>query len=58
MLSDLKNSGVEIIFVSSGAIALGVGKLRLTDKPQDIPSKQACASVGQCELMYTYDKLF
>ena len=58
VLSDLKNSGLEIIFVSSGAIAMGVGKLGLNKKPQDIPSKQACAAIGQCELMYTYDKLF
>ena len=58
VISDLKNSGLEIIFVSSGAIAMGVGKLGLNQKPQDIPSKQACAAIGQCELMYTYDKLF
>lgn len=58
VISDLKNSGLEIVFVSSGAIAMGVGKLGLTAKPQDIPSKQACAAIGQCELMYTYDKLF
>lgn len=58
VISDLKNSGLEIIFVSSGAIAMGVGKLDLKQKPQDIPSKQACAAIGQCELMYTYDKLF
>ena len=58
VISYLKNSGLEIIFVSSGAIAMGVGKLGLSKKPQDIPSKQACAAIGQCELMYTYDKLF
>ena len=58
VISDLKNSGLEMIFVSSGAIAMGVGKLGLSKKPQDIPSKQACAAIGQCELMYTYDKLF
>ena len=58
VISDLKNAGLEIIFVSSGAIAMGVGKLGLNKKPQDIPSKQACAAIGQCELMYTYDKLF
>lgn len=58
VISDLKNSGLEIIFVSSGAIAMGVGKLGLNKKPEDIPSKQACAAIGQCELMYTYDKLF
>ena len=58
VISDLKNSGLEIILVSSGAIAMGVGKLGLNRKPQDIPSKQACAAIGQCELMYIYDKLF
>ena len=58
VISDLKNSGLEIILVSSGAIAMGVGKLGLSKKPQDIPTKQACAAIGQCELMYVYDKLF
>ncbi len=57
-IADLKNAGHEIIFVSSGAIAMGVGKLNLPGKPDDIPSKQAAAAVGQCELMYTYDQLF
>ena len=58
VLSDLKNAGHEVIFVSSGAIAMGVGKLGLSERPEDIPGKQAAAAVGQCELMYTYDKLF
>jgi glutamate 5-kinase len=58
VISDLKNSGLEVILVSSGAIAMGVGKLGLSQKPQDIPTKQACAAIGQCELMYIYDKLF
>lgn len=58
VMSDLKNAGNEIILVSSGAIGMGVGKLSLTGKPSDIPTKQAAAAVGQCELMYTYDKLF
>ena len=58
VLSDLKNAGHEIILVSSGAIGMGVGKLGLRERPKDIPSKQAAAAVGQCELMYTYDKLF
>lgn len=57
-ISDLMNSGLEVVFVSSGAIAMGVGKLGLAGKPSDIPSKQAAAAVGQCELMYVYDKLF
>ena len=58
VLSDLKNAGHEMILVSSGAIGMGVGKLNLPGKPSDIPTKQAAAAVGQCELMYTYDKLF
>lgn len=58
VLSDLKNSGHEILLVSSGAIGMGVGKLSLKARPADIPGKQAAAAVGQCELMYTYDRLF
>lgn len=58
VMSDLKNAGNEIILVSSGAIGMGVGKLSLKERPTDIPTKQAAAAVGQCELMYTYDKLF
>lgn len=57
-LSDLKNAGHEIILVSSGAIAMGFGKLNLRQRPKDTPTKQASAAVGQCELMYMYDKLF
>lgn len=58
VLSDLKNAGNEIVLVSSGAIGMGVGKLGLRERPKDMPSKQAAAAVGQCELMYIYDKLF
>ena len=58
IISDIKNSGHEVIVVSSGAIGMGVGKLGLRARPTDIPTKQAAAAVGQCELMYTYDKLF
>ena len=58
VIADLHNSGKEIIMVSSGSIPLGVGKLGFKERPTDTPSKQACASVGQCELMYMYDKLF
>jgi glutamate 5-kinase len=58
VLADLKNAGHEIILVSSGAIGMGVGKLSLKERPTDIPTKQAAAAVGQCELMYTYDRLF
>ena len=58
VISDIKNTGCEVILVSSGAIGMGVGKLGLRQRPTDIPTKQAAAAVGQCELMYTYDKLF
>ena len=58
VLSDLKNAGHEVVLVSSGAIGMGVGKLNLPGKPSDMPTKQAAAAVGQCELMYTYDRLF
>lgn len=57
-ISDIKNAGHQVILVSSGAIGMGVGKLGLLERPRDIPTKQAAAAVGQCELMYTYDKLF
>lgn len=58
VLSDLKNAGHEVILVSSGAIAMGVGRLGLRERPSDMPTKQAAAAVGQCELMDTYDRLF
>ena len=57
-LADLQNAGHEIILVSSGAIGLGMSKIGLVERPKDTPTKQACAAVGQCELMYLYDKLF
>ncbi len=58
VLSDLRNTGLHVVLVSSGAIAVGVNKMRLTERPKDIKMKQAAASVGQCELMHLYDKLF
>lgn len=58
VLSDLVNSGKEIALVTSGAIGVGVGKLGLLGKPSDTPGRQAAATVGQCELMFMYDKLF
>lgn len=57
-LADIQNSGHELILVSSGAIGLGMSKLGLPSRPTETPMKQACAAVGQCELMYIYDKLF
>ena len=58
VLSDLLNSGMEIVLVTSGAIGVGVGKLGLHERPEDTPGRQAAATVGQCELMFMYDKLF
>ena len=58
VISDIKNAGHQVILVSSGAIGMGVSKLGLRSRPADIPTKQAAAAVGQCELMYVYDKLF
>lgn len=58
VLSDLHNQGKEIILVSSGAMGIALGKLGLSEKPKEIQKKQAIAAVGQCELMYLYDKLF
>lgn len=58
VLSDVKNAGHEVVLVSSGAIGMGVGKLNLRERPTDMATKQAAAAVGQCELMYIYDRLF
>lgn len=58
VLSDLKNAGIEILLVSSGAVGVGVGELGLRERPQDLGGKQAAAAVGQCALMYMYDKEF
>lgn len=58
VMSDLKNADNDIILVTSGAIGMGAGKLQLSERPRDVAAKQAAAAVGQCELMYTYDKLF
>ncbi|HOQ37423.1 MAG TPA: glutamate 5-kinase [Acetivibrio sp.] len=57
-ISDLKNQGRDMILVSSGAIGVGVGKLKLGSKPKDLRHKQAVAAVGQCELMHIYGKFF
>lgn len=58
VLSDIVNSGKEVVLVTSGAIGVGVSKLKLKEKPQNIREKQAVASVGQCELMHIYSKFF
>lgn len=58
VMSDLQNQGKQMILVSSGAGAVGVGKLKFDSKPKDIPGKQACAAVGQGILMHIYERLF
>ncbi len=58
ILSDLHNEGREIVLVTSGAIGVGVGKLGLKERPTDTPGRQAAACIGQCELMFMYDKFF
>ncbi len=58
VISDIHNSGKEIILVSSGAVGLGAGKLGLPEKPKDTQTKQAVAAIGQCELMHVYDDMF
>ncbi len=58
ILADIQNTGRELILVSSGAVAMGLSKMNLNEKPSETVMKQACAAIGQCELMYFYDKLF
>lgn len=58
VLCDLHNSGEDILLVSSGAIGVGMGKTGLSRRPEDTKKKQALAAIGQCELMFMYDKLF
>lgn len=58
VLSDLQNSGMQIILVSSGAVGVGMGKLGIQQRPAELEKRQAIAAVGQCELMFMYDKLF
>ena len=58
VLSDIKNMGKEVILVTSGAVGAGMAKLGMRERPRIMEEKQAAASVGQCELMYMYDKFF
>ena len=58
VLSDLQNRGEQIMLVSSGAIGVGMGKAGLAKRPTETKKKQALAAIGQCELMFMYDKLF
>lgn len=57
-LADLRNSGKEVVLVTSGAQGAGIGKLGLNCKPKTIPEKQAVAAIGQGLLMHMYEKLF
>lgn len=58
VLADIQNMGYEVILVSSGAIAVGTGKLRLERRPTSLRMQQAAAAVGQCSMMFWYDKFF
>ena len=58
VLADLQNSGEDIMLVSSGAIGVGMGKTGLSKRPDETKKKQALAAIGQCELMFMYDKIF
>lgn len=58
VLSDFRNRGLDVVLVTSGAISVGVSKLGLAQQPVDMARKQAAAAVGQCELMFLYDRLF
>ncbi|MCI5858133.1 MAG: glutamate 5-kinase [Agathobacter sp.] len=57
-LCDLRNQGMDVCLVSSGAIAVGRDAIGLSERPKDISTKQACAAVGQAKLMMTYQKIF
>ena len=58
ILADLHNAGRELLLVSSGAVAMGVGRLNMIERPKDTPTKQAVAAGGQCELMHFYEDMF
>ena len=57
-LCDIRNKGIDVCLVSSGAIAVGKDAVSLKERPTDVSVKQACAAVGQARLMMTYQKLF
>lgn len=58
VLSDLCNKGIEVVLVSSGAIAVGAERLGLSERPRDVVGKQASSAVGQAVLMQMYEKFF
>ena len=55
---DMRNRGMDVCLVSSGAIAVGRQTIGLNERPKDISTKQACAAVGQARLMMTYQRMF
>lgn len=57
-LCDLRNRGMDVCLVSSGAIAVGRKSMGMKERPGTIARKQACAAVGQARLMMTYQKMF
>lgn len=57
-VSDIKNSGAEVVLISSGAIAAGASKLSISHRDRSLAEKQALAAVGQPELMRLYERLF
>lgn len=58
VLSDIQNMGYEVILVSSGAVAVGTNKLNMKERPSSMRMKQVAAAVGQCSMMFLYDKFF
>lgn len=56
VLADLKNEGLDVVLVSSGAIAIGLNKMGLSERPKEMGKKQAIAAIGQGELIYLYEK--
>ncbi len=57
-IAELHNNGYDVVLVSSGAIAAGMRKLGLKEKPRDIKFKQAAAAIGQSSLMWAYERSF
>ena len=58
ILADIRNSGKDVVLVSSGAIAVGRKAMNITERPKEQDLKQACAAIGQSRLMMVYQRLF
>lgn len=58
VLSDLKSEGRDVVLVSSGAISVGRARVGINHRPNNVAEKQACAAIGQCQLMMAYQRLF